>query len=332
MWPAQVEPRVSLPATAHAVNGPRITGVFNPGAAVVHAGDGSKSIGILFRMYDAAEGKSYIGLATSRDGSSIDRIAPQPAIAPTLPEEARGVEDARVTYLPDEKQYAITYTGYSDAGACVCLITTPDLLDPSKYTKHGKILEATNKNTVIFPEKVNGKYAMLHRPHPNIALAYADSLTGPWRTEDSHIVLRPQPGTWRSGRVGAGAPPIKTESGWVLPFHGARNVEEGNDYSMGWLVLDLQDPSRVKYVSEHPALAATAPYERFDGPQSEIPQLDLQNFPHGVKVVFPEGLLDMGDKLVVIYGGGDVNTCSAWMPKDGFLNSLRAAVEATPPA
>ena len=88
----------------------------------------------------------------------------RPAIAREAPYEEWGVEDARITYIADEKRYAITYTGYSPIGPRVCLITTDDLLAPEKYRRHGPRIAGENKNCVIFPEKVDGKYVILHRP------------------------------------------------------------------------------------------------------------------------------------------------------------------------
>ena len=108
------------------------------------------------------------------------------------------------------------------------------------------------------------------------------------------VLLGPRPGTWRSSRVGAGAPPLRTRLGWLLAFHGATAVAEGNVYSMGWCVLDGDDPSRVRYVSREPALAPEADYEIHPGP---LPQVGMENFPRGIRVVFPCGLVERGRDL-----------------------------------
>ena len=137
-------------------------------------------------------------------------------------------------------------------------------------------------------------------------------------------LVGPRAGSWRSSRVGAGAPPIRTRIGWLLPFHGATSIEEGNVYSMGWCVLDLERPERVRYVSRAPALAPEAPYEIERG---EIPQVDMANFVTGVRVVFPQGLVERGPDLVVYYGAADVSTAAARVDKEALIDSIERAIE-----
>jgi len=136
-------------------------------------------------------------------------------------------------------------------------------------------------------------------------------------------LLGPRPGTWRSARVGAGAPPIRTELGWLFPFHGATSIEEGNVYSMGWCVLDASRPEIVRYVSDSPALAPEAPYEIELG---AIPQVDPANFRTGVRVVFPQGLVERGDDLLVYYGAADVSVAAARVGRRELVASLAAAI------
>jgi predicted GH43/DUF377 family glycosyl hydrolase len=123
--------------------------------------------------------------------------------------------------------------------------------------------------------------------------------------------------------VGAGAPPIRTEHGWLLPFHGATPVEEGNVYSMGWCLLDLHDPAKVLYVSSTPALTPEAPYEI---ESRAIPQVDMANFITGVRVVFPQGLVERGEDLIVYYGAADVSVAGARVNKRALLDSLASAM------
>ena len=253
---------------------------------------------------------------------TIDEIRDRPAIARVAPYEEWGVEDARVTYLEDEARYAITYTGYSPIGPRVCLITTDDLLEPASYRRHGPRLAGDNKNCVVFPRKIDGQYVILHRPMPRIVCVRVDSLEDEWPTEGIEL-LGPKPGTWRSSRVGAGAPPIATRLGWLFPFHGATTIEEGNVYSMGWCVLDSRKPETVLYVSDTPALSPLAPYEIDAGP---LIQVDMANFKTGVRVVFPQGLIERGEDLLVYYGAADVSVAAARVNKAGLLDSLEAAI------
>jgi len=298
----------------------RVTGAFNPGVAVDVKTD---RVVLLVRLYEQDTGRSCLGLALSSDGVHIDQIWDRPAIAREAPYEIWGVEDARITYLEDDGRYAITYTGYSPDGPRVCLITTDDLMDPARYRRHGPRIAGDNKNCVVFPRKVDGQYVILHRPMPRIVCARVASLEQEWPAEGIPIV-GPRPFTWRSSRVGAGAPPIRTEMGWLFPFHGATNIDEGNVYSMGWCVLDLDDPTRVLYVSDAPALTPEAPYEIERG---LIPQVDPANFKTGVRVVFPQGLVERGEDLIVYYGAADVSVAAARVNKLALIESLRAAID-----
>jgi predicted GH43/DUF377 family glycosyl hydrolase len=177
---------------------------------------------------------------------------------------------------------------------------------------------------VIFPRQVGGQYVILHRPMPRIVCVRSDSLEAEWPVEGVEI-LGPQPGSWRSARVGAGAPPVATRLGWLFPFHGATEIAEGNVYSMGWCALDYEEPERVLYVSASPALSPEAPYEIEAGP---LPQVDMANFRTGVRVVFPQGLIERDGDLLVYYGAGDVAVAGASVNRDALLDSLEAAIAA----
>ncbi|MEO5896349.1 MAG: hypothetical protein ABIS06_11655 [Vicinamibacterales bacterium] len=297
----------------------RASGAFNPGVSVDRA---SRRVVLLVRVFEEDTRRSCLALAISSDGRRIDEILDRPAVAREASYEEWGVEDARVTYLEDEGRYAITYTGYSPAGPRVCLITTDDLLDPSTYRRHGPRLAGDNKNCVIFPRKVGGQYVILHRPMPRIVCVRVDSLEAEWPAHGIEV-MGPVPGTWRSSRVGAGAPPIATPVGWLLPFHGATTIEEGNVYCMGWCVLDQHNPETVLYVSASPALAPQAPYEIDAGP---LPQVDMANFRTGVRVVFPQGLVERDDDLILYYGAADVSVAAARVGRAALFKSLERAI------
>lgn len=298
----------------------RATGTFNPGAAIDHA---SGRVVLLVRVYEEETRRSCLALALSSDGRRIDELWNRPAIAPDAAYEEWGVEDPRITWLGDERRYAITYTGHSPDGPRVCLITTDDLLAPERYVRHGPRIAGENKNCVVFPEKIDGQYVVLHRPMPNIVCVRVSSLEDQWPVSGVTLI-GPQPNTWRSSRVGAGSPPIRTRIGWLMAFHGATTIEEGNVYSMGWCVLDLDRPENVRYVSDAPALAPEASYEIELG---DIPQVDHANFITGVRVVFPQGLIEIGDNLIVYYGAGDVAVAAACVGKRELVDSIESAIE-----
>jgi predicted GH43/DUF377 family glycosyl hydrolase len=292
------------------------SGAFNPAATVDRA---SGRVVLLVRVFEEETKRSCLALALSADGERVDEILDRAAITRETSYEEWGVEDARITYLEQEQLYAITYTGYSPAGPRVCLITTDDLLKPEHYRRHGPRITGENKNCVILPQKVGGAYVILHRPMPRIELIRVSSLEDLWPAEGVPI-LGPRPNTWRSSRVGSGAPPIATEIGWLFPFHGATSIEEGNVYSMGWCVLDLENPEKVLYVSVAPALAPQAPYEI---QQQPIPQVDMSNFINGVRVVFPEGLVEVGKDLLVYYGAADVCVGGARVNKSALVAAIK---------
>jgi predicted GH43/DUF377 family glycosyl hydrolase len=296
----------------------RASGAFNPGVAIDH---GSGRVVFLVRVFEDDTRRSCLAMALSSDGETIDEIGERPAISREAPYEEWGVEDPRITYIAEEERYAITYTGYSPAGPRVCLITTDDLLDPGRYRRHGPRLAGDNKNCVVFPERVNGRYVILHRPMPRIVCTTVTSLESAW--DGGAPIVGPREGSWRSSRVGAGAPPIRTEVGWLLPIHGATTIEEGNVYSMGWCVLDLDEPAVVRYLSDRPALSPEAPYEI---QMQSIPQVDMANFRTGVRVVFPQGLVELGEDFLVYYGAADVYVAGARVPKQALIESLRRAI------
>lgn len=298
----------------------RASGAFNPGASIDHA---SGRVILLVRVFEEETRRSCLALAISSDGETIDEIWDTPAIAREESYEEWGAEDARITWIEEDGLYVITYTGYSPAGPRVCLITTDDLLKPECYRRYGPRIAGDNKNCVVLPEKLNGEYVILHRPMPRIECIRVSSLTDEWPVKGTTI-LGPRPDTWRSSRVGAGPPPIYTRIGWLLAFHGATTIEEGNVYSMGWCVLDLENPEKVLYVSDAPALTPEAPYEIEMG---VIPQLDHANFIHGVRVVFVQGLVEVGDDLVVYYGAADVSVAGARVNKKNLVDSLERAIE-----
>ena len=296
------------------------SGAFNP-AATVDPRTGK--IVLLVRVFDRDTKRSSLAMAISSDGEHVDEIRSAPALAPEAPYEEWGVEDARVTFLADEGRFAITYTGYSRVGPRVCLVTTEDILDPSTYRRHGPRIDADDKNCVVFPHKVGGRYVILHRPMPRIVLAEVERLEDPWPTGGTPL-LSPAADTWRSSRVGAGAPPVLTRAGWLLAYHGATSIEEGNVYAMGWCLLDAGEPTRVLAQPAEPALAPSTSYEVHELARGALPQVDMNNFRGGVRVVFPEGLVRKGGDLLVYYGAADVNVGGARVDEDALLSTLAA--------
>lgn len=156
-----------------------------------------------------------------------------------------------------------------------------------------------NRNGVLFPEKIGGRYAMLsrpsdtgHTPFGDIFVSYSPDMKY-WG--EHRLVMRPTPfedSAWQCLKIGAGPVPVKTEEGWLLFYHGVIRTCNGYRYAMGAALLDLEDPSKVLYRSMEYLLGPAAPYEL----AGDVPN-----------VVFPCAALTEGDKCTVYYGAAD--TC-----------------------
>ena len=299
--------------------------VFNCGATV--GADGS--IYLLYRAIPQGytkkpDGSGYdnyvssVGCAVSEDGYHFTRFA-HPVIEPLEEYERFGCEDPRVTRLEidGEVLYLITYTAlsapaFSGTGNRVALASTEGL---RTWHKHGIVIpNLENKDAVIFPELIGGRIAMLHRVAPNIQIVFFDSLEqllnpkedfwGAYRASlEKFTVMRPKY-EWEAKKIGAGPPPIRTDAGWLLIYHG---VDANHVYRAGAALLDLNDPSRVIARSPHPILEPEEEYEKIG---------DVPN------VVFPEGAVTIGDELIVFYGGADAVCCAASVRLDEFVNHL----------
>lgn len=205
--------------------------------------------------------------------------------------EKYGIEDCRVSKLADT--FYLTYTAVSESGVGVGLRTTKDW---KIFENKGMIFPPHNKDCAIFEEKINDKFYALHRPSsPQIGGNYiwlAESPDGiHWGNHK--CIIKTRNGFWDSGRVGAGAAPIKTDQGWLEIYHGA-NTE--NKYCLGAFLMDINDPSKVIARTIDPIMVPTENYE-------------LNGF-FGF-VVFTNGHIVNGDKLTIYYGAADEFVCGA---------------------
>lgn len=227
---------------------------------------------------------SQIRLARSSDGVHFT-VAAQPFLQGESPYEGFGTEDARVTRI--EGRYYVNYTAVSRYGIATALASTADF---STVERHGVIFAPANRDVTLFPEKIGGQYVCYHRPMPgdfgslNIWLATSPDLLH-WG--DMRVVLESQPGGWEGGRVGGGAPPVKTDQGWLSIYHAA---DPNDRYCLGAFLTPLDAPGRVIARSLEPILVPEAPYE-------------TQGF-YG-NVVFTCGATADGDRLRIYYGTAD---------------------------
>lgn len=247
---------------------------------------------------------SHLRVARSRDGEHF-RFDDKPAIFPATPYESYGCEDARIT--PIDGVYWIAYTAVSPMGVCVALASTVDF---RTFNRHGIIFPTHNKDVAILPQKVAGLFVCRHRPYRTefndaaIWTAYSPDLLH-WGSHQ--VTLSPQPDTWMSNRVGAGAPPIRTDAGWLDIFHG---VDRHRRYCLGAMLTDLDHPERLISCSSHPVLIPEAPYEL----------TGLLN-----EVVFSNGVIaDSGGRLVVFYGAADSICAAAVTTVDEMIAAARS--------
>lgn len=268
--------------------------VFNPG--VVLGDDGITHI--LYRAI-GRDGISRFGYARSRDGEKIDYRSKEPVFEPDEGNEFErfGVEDPRLVKV--NGYFYVTYAAASKYKVTGKLASLNELQDKPwrvrislavtkdfvNFTRHGVVIQdMDNKDAVLFPDKINGKYVILHRLPPDIWVAYSDDLRD-WRGHQK--VTHTRPGEWDERRIGAGAPPVRVNEGWLLMYHGS---DHHNVYRAGFLLLDANDPSKVLGRSSYPAFSPREKYEK----EGLVPN-----------VVFPQGLVLREDQLWMYYGGAD---------------------------
>lgn len=237
-------------------------------------------------------------------------LTTEPLIVPTELYEELGCEDPRVSKIGDE--YFITYTACSrnqedprQVRARIGLASTKDFVHVKKHGIIGP--DVNDKDAVLFHDYIGDNVALLHRVEPNIQIAYfrgidpltINAVTLAWehylRQLDKFTVLRPK-FWWEELKIGAGAPPILTDKGWLLIYHG---VDKKLVYRAGAALLDRDNPQKVIARSPYPILEPRAKYERI----GDVP-----------RVVFPQGALVRNGILHVYYGGADsvcaLATCS----------------------
>jgi predicted GH43/DUF377 family glycosyl hydrolase len=251
---------------------------------------------MLFRSH-LRSGRSIIGIAESEDGFKFT-VGPKPFLVPSeegifAEYEAFGVEDPRICCIDGE--YLITYSVYSRHGVRIALAKTRDFRSVERVSL---ITQADMRNVVIFPEKFNGRYARLDRPHSEISpwsvwLSWSPDLIH-WG--DSEVVMKPVPYHWDESKIGPGATQIRTDRGWLSIYHGVFETMDGAVYRLGVALHDLTNPAKIIGVSDEWVLAPQDPWE-------------LTGYVHNV--VFTCGAVEDDEGGVKIYwGGADTVMCA----------------------
>lgn len=246
---------------------------------------------------------SHLRPARSKDGVNFE-IGRTPAIAPANDYETFGIEDPRISLI--DGTYYINYVAVSPLGITTCLASTKDF---SSFERHGVIFCPDNKDVVIFPERIDGRYYALHRPVSNLFakqdIWIADSHD--LRCWGNHrCLMATREGSWDQVKIGASAVPFRTPDGWLEVYHG---VDVNNRYCLGAVLLDGREPWKVLARSKEPIFE---------------PQTDYECDGFFGNVVFSCGLLCEDDKLKVYYGAADTALCYAELPLQDVLRGLES--------
>ncbi|MEN8250802.1 MAG: glycoside hydrolase family 130 protein [Bacteroidota bacterium] len=263
--------------------------VFNSGA-VEHDGE----IVMILNTWRADFVPQFL-VARSKDGVNFN-IGDKSIVTP--PKEYPygqydGIFDTRITRMEEDDCYYITYNTSSHLGGRIRLLKTTDFVE---FEDKGFITGVDHRNCVIFPEKVNGMYARLERPAGesgigDIYISYSPDLRF-WG--DTQLLLEKGTRYWESKKIGPGAPPVKTEKGWLIIYHGCREHMNGIMYNAGAMLLDLEDPRKI--------IGKMREYLM-------IPETDYENIGNVPQVLFPTAAIPHGEKdeLKIYYGAAD--TC-----------------------
>jgi predicted GH43/DUF377 family glycosyl hydrolase len=287
-----------------------INSVFNAGATLLQ--DGATLL--LCRVEDR-RGLSHFCAARSANGVDGWQIDPEPTLMPNpdeYPEELWGIEDPRVTYVPELQQYAVAYTSYSRGGPGVSLALTKDF---HSFERYGVIASPDDKDAALFPHKIGGRWALIHRPMTALGAHIWISYSPDLRHWGGHkVILEARRGAWwDANKIGLTSPPIETSRGWLVLYHGVKTTASGALYRLGLALFDLQQPDKCLLRGD----------SWIFGPETDYEQRgDVHD------VVFPCGhtVGPQGDTLNIYYGAADscvalahssVSSLLAWLEIDG---------------
>lgn len=273
----------------------QINSVFNAGATLLP--DGTTLL--LCRVEDR-RGMSHLCAARSANGVDhwkIDAKPTLPADPENFPEELWGVEDPRITFVPELDQYAICYTAFSRDGPGVAMALTRDFVN---FERLGVIASPEDKDAALLPRRIKGDWALIHRPVSAPRAHMWVSFSSDLRQWGNHKIMLEarRGGWWDANKIGLSPPPIETPQGWLVIYHGVRQTAAGCIYRLGLALFDLEAPERCIMRGDEWVFGPEAPYELHG---------DVSN------VVFPCGytLAKDGDTLNLYYGAADMSIALA---------------------
>ncbi len=318
-------------------------GVLNP--AIVQQGE---HVHLFYRAVRTGN-HSTIGYCKLLGPLTVVERHNEPLLVPTADYEAKGIEDPRIVYI--DGHYYLTYTAYDGWSARGALAVSTDLrtfekkgmIVPRIRNDHFKELIKSNaamskrylqftqfetaytgaansetflwdKNVVMFPRKINGCFAFLHRIRPDIQLVTVrefeeltpDFWTGYLGHLSEHVVLQSRY-DHEISYIGAGCPPIECKEGWIVIYHGVHNSPNGFVYSACGALLDLNDP-RIEI--------SRLPYPLFS------PERDYEKEGAVNNVCFPTGTALFGDQLYIYYGAADEQIACASVNFTALISEL----------
>ena len=295
---AHVETHTGLPLFTRYLHNPILTqrdwsypinSVFNAGAVLLPDGDTL----LLCRVEDR-RGLSHLCAARSANGVDnwvIDSQPTLPAGPRDFPEEIWGIEDPRITYVPELEQYAIAYTSFARGGPGVSLALTKDF---KTFERYGVVMQPEDKDAALLPRRIGGLWALIHRPVTTLGAHMWISYSPDLRHWGGHkIILEARRGGWwDANKIGLCSPPIETAKGWLTIYHGVRQTASGSIYRLGLALFDLDQPEICLQRGDSWMFGPEAWYERSG---------DVKD------VVFPCGqtIGADGDTINLYYGAAD---------------------------
>ena len=300
----QENPILSAKVWPYAVNS-----VFNP-AATMYQG----KVLLLVRV-ENRKGISHLTKAISNDGIKNWKIDEQPtfeADPQNYPEESWGLEDPRITWLDEIKKYAIVYTAYSLSGPLVSIAMTEDF---KKFSRLGAVTLPDNKDAALFSRRINGNWWMIHRPivqnHGGGAHIWISQSKDLIFWGKHKILFSAREGAWwDANKIGLNTPPMETDDGWLILYHGVKKTAAGSIYRLGLALLDLENPGHVLRRTDEWILGPEKNYER---------EGDVDD------VVFPCGWIynSVTDEIKVYYGAADTAIAIAITKRKDVLKYLQ---------
>ncbi len=287
-------------------------------------------VGNVVHMFYRAVSKdniSSIGYCRLINNKVVKR-SDEPILVPEYDYEKRGIEDPRIVFI--EGLYYMTYTAYNGENAMIAYAVSKDLVNFKKggiissritYEEADKIFKETDigrkydyfeklyqknfgrdvllwdKDASLFPRKIGGKYALLHRILPSIQVSFFGDFSELnykyWKKYleniNNYVVIDPEY-SFESEYVGTGCPPVETPEGWLLIYHGAERMENDLHYSSSAALLDIDDPMIVLKRLNRPLFSPTDYWEKVG---------NVNN------VVFPTGVIIDKKRLYIYYGAAD---------------------------